>query len=73
MNKIKLRKIASLLLILIGSVLLIIELGAAKKNYYMQSVGIVSLMIGIFSVNTSLSSRSLDTNTVEREDYEEEE
>jgi len=69
----KLRKIASLLLILIGAVLLIIELGSVQKNYYMQSIGIVSLMIGIFSVNTSLSSRSLDTNVIKRDDYEEEE
>ncbi|MDH7446847.1 hypothetical protein [Aquimarina sp. 2201CG14-23] len=71
----KLKKIISLLLIVGGAVLLISEIGASQKNYYLQSVGIVCLMSGLFLINTSLLSRSNEqsVDVSRKESLEEEE
>lgn len=73
MNKIKLKKIISFLLISVGAVLLISEIGSVTKNYYMQSGGIICLMTGLFLVNTTLSSRFTDINMDDQENHQEEE
>lgn len=73
MDKIKLKKICSLLLITVGAVFLIIEIASSKKNYYLQSAGIVCLMSGIFIINTSVSSRSTNNNVEYLKNNEEEE
>ncbi len=56
----KLKKIGSIVLILLGAIALLIELGASTKNYYIQSFGILCLMSGLFMVNMTLSSRSTE-------------
>ncbi|SHI49992.1 hypothetical protein [Aquimarina spongiae] len=65
----KLKRVLSLLLILMGAIALISEIASVQKNYYIQSVGVVLLMLGLFMVNTKLSSKS----EVEQEEYLEEE
>ncbi len=65
----KLKRVLSLLLILMGAIALISEIASTQKNYYIQSIGVVLLMLGLFMVNTKLSSKS----EVEQEEYLEEE
>ena len=62
MNKTKLKKICSIILIIVGAVVLIIELAASTKNYYMQSFGIICLMVGLFVTNTGVSSKFTENN-----------
>lgn len=57
MNYLKLKRIGSILLICIGAVLLISEIASSVKNYYLQSIGLVLLMIGVFFVNTNVKSK----------------
>ncbi|MBW1296793.1 hypothetical protein [Aquimarina litoralis] len=57
MNKTKLKKICQVVLVLIGTILLIVELGSSTKNYYIQTIGIICLMTGLFIINTGVSSR----------------
>lgn len=73
MNKMKLKKIVSILLIVIGALALLTELGSSQKNYYTQSVGIICLMLGLFLVNSGLSSRSVQEEAMYQKDVEEEE
>jgi len=70
---VKLKKIVSILLILGGGILLIIELTATKKNYYVQTAGIICLMSGVFLVNTNVSSKSINDTQDTSENYQEEE
>ncbi|WP_148783817.1 hypothetical protein [Aquimarina intermedia] len=44
--------------IAIGIGILVHQLMAEEKNYYLQSLGVVCLMGGLYMVNTTLSSRS---------------
>ncbi|MEW7277121.1 hypothetical protein ABW636_00830 [Aquimarina sp. 2201CG1-2-11] len=63
MNYLKIKKVGSILLICIGAVLLISQIATSVKNYYIQSIGIVLLMLGIFLVNTSIKSKTkVDTD-----------
>ncbi|MFD2561137.1 hypothetical protein [Aquimarina rubra] len=73
MNKTKLKRTISFLLIIVGAVLLIIEIASSKKNYYAQSGGLICLMTGLFLVNSSVSSRSTETNIEYQENSIEEE
>jgi len=61
----------SLLLIVVGGILLMIEIGYTAKNYYRQSAGIICLMLGLFLINTKVSSKS-ESNTIEKTIKEEE-
>jgi len=70
MNLIKIKKVLILLLILAGAALLIIQIALKEKNYYLQSIGVVSLMLGLFMVNANLTSK---TQMVSEEFLEEEE
>ena len=72
MDSIKWKKIISFLLISIGAILLIIEIGAAQKNYYYQSAGVVCLMTGVFLVNTTVASKSKENTMVNEVTNEEE-
>ena len=69
MNSLKIKKVGSVVLICIGAMLLISEIASAVKNYYVQSIGIVLLMLGIFLVNTSIKSKT----KIEADQYLEEE
>ncbi|KAA1245504.1 hypothetical protein [Aquimarina sp. RZ0] len=69
----KLKKVGSILLIVIGALALIIELGSSQKNYYIQSTGIICLMLGLFLVNSGLSSRTAQEEDMYQTDVEEEE
>ncbi|AXT55711.1 hypothetical protein D1815_08095 [Aquimarina sp. AD1] len=72
MNKLKLKKIISFLLILIGAFLLISEIASAKKNYYLQAGGIICLMSGVFLINAKVTSR-FPENTTENQEINEKE
>ncbi|OED43522.1 hypothetical protein AB832_02530 [Flavobacteriaceae bacterium (ex Bugula neritina AB1)] len=72
MNKEKLKKYIRLLLILIGVVALLSEIGTTTKNYYIQSIGVICLMIGAFFINTKLISRSAKQGVGDQEHLEEE-
>ncbi len=63
MNGTKLKRIGSTLLIVVGGSALLYELASTTKNYYVQSIGIVCLMGGLFLMNTTLTSRTTDTET----------
>ncbi|WP_109301291.1 hypothetical protein [Aquimarina sp. AU474] len=69
MNYNKTKKIASILLIMTGAIALISEIGADIKNYYVQSIGVVVLMLGLFLINSGLSSKT----TLDSKEYFEEE
>jgi len=57
MKKNKLKRVTSALLIMIGAIALIIEMGGENKNFYLQSLGVCCLMVGLFLVNSTLTSR----------------
>ncbi|MBQ4821246.1 hypothetical protein [Aquimarina sp. MMG016] len=65
----RIKKVIGILLICIGAIALVTEIGTQTKNYYIQSVGIICLMLGLFWVNTTLASRS----RIESKTYIEEE
>jgi len=48
---------------------LILEIASKEKNYYLQSIGLVLLMLGLYSINRSLTSKTV----IDREDILEEE
>lgn len=73
MNKTKLKKICSIILILVGTILLVLELASSTKNYYVQAIGIVCLMSGVFTVNTNVSSKLREKDTIISKTLEEEE
>lgn len=72
MNMNTIKKISSILLIGIGAVLLVMELASSQKNYYFQSIGIVCLMLGLFTVNSKLESRSAKKDHESSENRDEE-
>ncbi|WP_103867128.1 hypothetical protein [Aquimarina sp. I32.4] len=69
MNYSKVKKKVSILFILIGAIAIISEISSNEKNYYIQSAGLVFLMLGIFWVNTNVKSKT----EVNSEQYIEEE
>ncbi|GAA0724180.1 hypothetical protein GCM10009430_28460 [Aquimarina litoralis] len=73
MDKTKLKRIFSIVLILGGAIFLILELASSVKNYYLQAIGIVCLMTGLFIVNTAVSSKSEEIDGTLLEVSEEEE
>lgn len=73
MNKTKLKEIFSVILIVGGAILLILELASSVKNYYLQAIGIICLMSGLFIVNTSVSSKFEEEDTTLSKVSEEEE
>ncbi|PKV51687.1 hypothetical protein ATE84_3779 [Aquimarina sp. MAR_2010_214] len=58
MNYSKIKKIISILLVVIGAIAIISEISSVTKNYYVQSVGVVFLMLGVFLVNTNVKSKT---------------
>ncbi len=70
MNYSRIKRITSILLITMGAVALISEIASMKKNYYIQSMGLVFLMLGLFMINTKVKSK---TDTLSDQDYKEEE
>ncbi len=58
MRLMKIKKVVSILLILIGGIALISEIASRNKNYYVQTIGIVALMTGLFIVNTKVKSKA---------------
>lgn len=58
MNLSKIKKIVSVLFISLGTIALIVEISSENKNYYIQSVGIILLMLGLFMVNTKVKSKT---------------
>lgn len=58
MNYSKIKKIISVLFIVLGTIALISEISSGVKNYYIQIVGVVFLMSGVFLVNTNVKSKT---------------
>lgn len=70
MNSKRIIKAICFILIMAGAIILIKEIGSTQKNYYLQSAGLISLMLGLFVLNSKLVSRF---EKVGREALEEEE
>ncbi|MFL1896419.1 hypothetical protein ACJRPK_12010 [Aquimarina sp. 2-A2] len=58
MKSTSLKTILKTIFIALGIGLLVHQLMAEEKNYYLQSLGVVCLMGGLYMVNATLSSRS---------------
>ena len=58
MNYSKIKKIVSILFIVIGAIAVISEISSTSKNYYIQSVGVIFLMAGVFLINTNVKSKT---------------
>ena len=71
MNYGRIKKISSILLIVTGAIALISEIASSQKNYYIQSIGVVLLMLGLFIVNSGLSSKSENVETAKETSEEE--
>ncbi len=54
----KVKKIMSIIIIALGAIALISEISSANKNYYIQSAGLVLLMLGLFLVNATIKSKT---------------
>lgn len=67
----KIKNIGSLLLIVVGAVTLIVEISSPAKNYYLQSIGLILLMSGLFLVNTKVKSKE-EIGEVKESNFEEE-
>ncbi|GAA4277967.1 hypothetical protein [Aquimarina mytili] len=68
MKQERVKKIISLLSISIGAIALISEISSKNKNYYIQSIGVVPLMIGLFLLNSKIESKKeidIDKNVEE--------
>ncbi|GAA3518237.1 hypothetical protein GCM10022393_35440 [Aquimarina addita] len=73
MNSLRTKRVASVLLMGIGTILLIIEMISLSKNYYLQSLGIVCLMIGLYLINASITSKSDQNIVATNENFDKEE
>ncbi|MBQ0735486.1 hypothetical protein [Aquimarina celericrescens] len=69
MNQGKIKRIGSIAFIVMGAIILVIEIASRNKNYYLQSAGVVLLMLGLFVINSKLTSKS----KVDSQEYFEEE
>lgn len=69
MNYEKIKKIIRVLFIIVGGTAIISETFFEEKNYYIQSIGIVFLMMGLFMVTTTIKSKK----DIESDSYLEEE
>uniref|UniRef100_UPI00406BCF32 hypothetical protein n=1 Tax=Aquimarina rhodophyticola TaxID=3342246 RepID=UPI00406BCF32 len=58
MKSVYIKSVLKVICICIGITLLVYELIVEEKNYYVQSVGIICLMGGMYMVNAGLTSRS---------------
>ncbi|WP_438423954.1 hypothetical protein [Aquimarina macrocephali] len=58
MNYSRVKKIISILLVIIGAIAMISEISSVTKNYYIQSVGVIFLMLGVFLINTKVKSKT---------------
>ncbi len=58
MNQGKIKRIGSIAFIVMGAIILVIEISSRNKNYYLQSAGVVLLMLGLFVINSKLTSKS---------------
>jgi general stress protein CsbA len=54
---------------MIGAIALISEISSITKNYYIQSIGVVFLMLGVFLINTNVKSKT----KIDSDPYHEEE
>ncbi|UZO79536.1 hypothetical protein NBT05_11255 [Aquimarina sp. ERC-38] len=61
------KKKIAVIAILVGALILIVQLALKSKGYYVQSVGILLLMGGLFLINTSIPS---STSNVEKDKIE---
>lgn len=66
MEKRKIKRLLSIALLTLGAVLLIMELAELSQSYYIQSIGLISLMSGIFLLNTRIQPKK---NSAEEEGF----
>ena len=57
------RKFA-LLSLLTGAVLLVLQIASTNNNYYLQSMGVLFLMIGIYSLTTTIRKTESTENQI---------
>ncbi|WP_025740180.1 hypothetical protein [Aquimarina pacifica] len=64
------KKGVRLFLIILGAIALISEISSIEKNYYIQSIGVVLLMLGVFLVNTKVKPKEerISNSFVEEEE-----
>ncbi len=62
-------RIITILLIIIGAGMLIVQMAVTVKNYYIQSIGIVLLMLGVYMLSLKTKKR---IEITEIEDHKEE-
>ncbi len=58
MNNDKIKRLGSVLFVLVGAAALISEISSANKNYYIQIVGVLLLMLGLFLINSKVKSKT---------------
>ncbi len=58
MKQKRIKRILSLLCIGSSAIALIIEISSENKNYYIQSIGVVLLMIGLFYLNSKIEPKT---------------
>jgi len=70
MGKDTIKKIIRLFLIGVGAIALVSELFSKTKNYYIQILGLVFLMVGLFWLNTKITSKTKEQGTTVLEEEE---
>ncbi len=70
MRLLHLKKIIRILLLLAGAVLLITELYATTKNYYLQSAGVICVMLALFLLNITIPYKEKQNKILDKEQDE---
>ena len=61
-------RIIKIILILSGAGILVYEISKSTKDYYLQAIGVILLMVGLFMVNKKIPQKDSNVNTENFED-----
>ena len=56
-------RIIKIILILSGAGILVYEISKSTKDYYLQTIGVILLMVGLFLVNKKIPHKDSNINT----------
>ena len=56
-------RIIKIILILSGAGILVYEISKSTKDYYLQAIGVILLMVGLFLVNKKIPHKDSNVNT----------
>ena len=56
-------RIIKIILILSGAGILVYEISKSTKDYYLQAIGVILLMVGLFMVNKKIPHKDSNVNT----------